>query len=46
MLISKIIPRLTGEFVRWLNDEEFILLICGQEMIGHKDHWWGLEEYL
>lgn len=46
MLYSKIIPNMTGEFIRWLNNEEFILLICEQEMIGHKDYWWGLEEYL
>lgn len=41
MLYSKVLPRMVGEFVRWLNDEEFIVLVNGTELIGHKDFWEG-----
>lgn len=41
MVRSKVIPRLTGDFIRWLNSEEFIVYIGDVEMIGHKDHWEG-----
>lgn len=41
MLYSKVLPRMVGEFVRWLNDDEFIVLVNGKELIGHKDFWEG-----
>lgn len=41
MLYHKILPNFCGTFVRWLNDEEFIVLVKGKELIGHKDFWFG-----
>ena len=41
MVYSKILPYMCGEFVKWLNDEEFIVLVHGKELIGHKDFWEG-----
>lgn len=46
MLYHKTLPNMCGEFVRWLNDEEFIALINDKELIGHKDFWTGdFKEY-
>ena len=41
MIYSKVLPCMVGKFVRWLNDEEFIVLVKGKELIGHKDFWEG-----
>jgi hypothetical protein len=41
MLYHKILTGLCGKFVRWLNDKEFIVLVKGKELIGHKDFWIG-----
>lgn len=41
MLYSKVLPHMVGEFVRWLNDEEFIVLVGNKSLIGHKDFWEG-----
>ena len=38
---SKIFPRLSGEFSHWINNEEFVVLIAGKELIGHRDYWEG-----
>ena len=37
MLYHKILAGFCGEFVRWLNDEEFIVRVKGKDLIGHKD---------
>ena len=41
MLYHKILPNFYGEFVRWLNNEEFIINVNGKVLIGHKDFWVG-----
>ena len=41
MVYSEIIPTMCGKFVRWLNNEEFIVLVKDKELIGHKDYWIG-----
>lgn len=39
MLRHKVLTNMRGEFVRWLNDDEFIVLVNGKSLIGHKDFW-------
>lgn len=39
MIRSKSLPYISGEFVRWVNDEEFLVVVNGKELIGHKDYW-------
>ena len=41
MLRHKIVRTLCGEFVRWINNDEFIVYIHGKHLIGHKDFWEG-----
>jgi hypothetical protein len=41
MVSNKKFPKIQGEFIRWINDEEFTVLICGKEILAHKDYWEG-----
>ena len=41
MMRSKIFPNLRGDFIKWLNADEFIVYIGDIDMIGHKDYWEG-----
>lgn len=41
MVRSKLFPRLSGVFLRWINNEEFVVEIAGKELVGHRDYWEG-----
>ena len=37
---SKLLPRLHGQIVRWVDAEHFIVLVRGEkEVLAHKDYW-------
>lgn len=36
---SKLIPRMCGPILRWIDDEQFIVLYRGREILGHRDYW-------
>lgn len=41
MVRHKILQNMSGRFVRWLNNDEFVVSINGKYLIGHKDFWEG-----
>ena len=41
MLYHKTVQSLKGEFVKWINNDEFIVSVHGEHLIGHKDFWEG-----
>lgn len=41
---SKLIPRLKGHVIKWLDSEYFIVSVRGQTIIGHKDYWEGVDD--
>lgn len=36
---SKLCTKLHGKILRWLDDNQFIVLCQGHEIIGHKQYW-------
>lgn len=37
---SKLLPRLHGPIVRWLDEEHFTVFVCGKtEILASKDYW-------
>lgn len=41
---SKLCPKLHGKILRWVDDEQFIILCQGREIIGHKQYWRVMNE--
>ena len=41
MIRSTILPAVCGEFVKWINREEFVASVNGVEIVAHRNHWIG-----
>lgn len=41
MIRSTILPAVRGEFVKWINSEEFVVSMNGVEIVAHRNHWIG-----
>lgn len=39
MMRSKLIPRMHGHIMRWIDKNHFIVLVKGVEILAHKEYW-------
>lgn len=39
MMRSKLIPRLHGHIVRWVDKDHFIVSVRGVEILANKEYW-------
>ena len=39
MMRSKLIPRMNGHIVRWIDKDHFIVFVKGVEILANKEYW-------
>jgi hypothetical protein len=40
---SKLIPRIHGQLLWWVDENQFVMIRRGVKILGHKDYW-SIEE--